>query len=97
MALQAPLFVIKGDFCRQFPSSYGYQSRCCSCCIFADLLCQRAEAKVCELGLQVINRAKLERAGKDNAFVKLLYGKDRARTPQTIDEQHRIGGARHTQ
>ena len=41
--------------------------------------------------LQVINRAKLERAGKDNIFVKLLYGKDRAMVPQSIEEQQRIG------
>ena len=41
--------------------------------------------------LQVINRAKLERAGKDNVFVKLLYGKDRALVPQSIEEQQRIG------
>ena len=41
--------------------------------------------------LQVINRAKLERAGKDNVFVKLLYGKDRAMVPQSIEEQQRIG------
>ena len=41
--------------------------------------------------IQVINRAKLERAGKDNVFVKLLYGKDRAMVPQSIEEQQRIG------
>ena len=41
--------------------------------------------------LKVINRAKLERAGKDNVFVKLLYGKDRAMVPQSIEEQQRIG------
>ena len=41
--------------------------------------------------LQVINRAKLERAGKDNVFVKLLYGKDRAMVPQSMEEQQRIG------
>ena len=39
----------------------------------------------------MINRAKLERAGKDNAFVKLLYGKDEAMIPKTIEEQQRIG------
>ena len=62
-----------------------------------DLSCQSAEANVTELGLQVINRAKLERAGKDNVFVKLLYGKDRARAPQTIEEQQRIGRAKPVQ
>ena len=39
----------------------------------------------------MINRAKLERAGEDNTFVKLLYGKDRAVIPQTIEEQQRLG------
>ena len=41
--------------------------------------------------LQVINRAKLERAGKDNLFVKTLYGKDKPVIPQSIEEQQRIG------
>ena len=41
--------------------------------------------------LQVINRAKLQRAGKDNIFVRLLYGKDKARVPDTVAEQERIG------
>ena len=39
----------------------------------------------------MINRAKLQRAGEDNVFVKLLYGKDKARVPGTIAEQERIG------
>lgn len=42
---------------------------------------------------QVINRAKLQRAGKDNIFVRLLYGKDKPRIPQTMEEQERIGAA----
>jgi hypothetical protein len=42
-------------------------------------------------GRQVINRAKLQRAGKDNLFVRLLYGKDRPRIPATLEEQERIG------
>ncbi|CAL5224815.1 g7564 [Coccomyxa viridis] len=43
---------------------------------------------------EVINRAKLERAGKDNLFVKTLYGKDKPMIPQSIEEQQRIGWAR---
>ena len=39
----------------------------------------------------MINRAKLQRAGKDNIFVKVLYGKDKARVPDTVAEQERIG------
>lgn len=45
--------------------------------------------------LQVINRAKLERAGKDNLFVKTLYGKDKPMIPQSIEEQQRIGALHH--
>jgi hypothetical protein len=41
---------------------------------------------------QVINRAKLQRAGKDNLFVRLLYGKDRPRIPRDMQEQEKFGG-----
>ena len=44
---------------------------------------------------QVINRAKLERAGKDNLFVKTLYGKDEAIVPQSIEQTQRIGEAQY--
>ena len=40
---------------------------------------------------QVINRAKLQRAGKDNLFVRLLYGKDAPRKLQSMEEQERLG------
>ena len=43
---------------------------------------------------QVINRAKLQRAGKDNLFVRLLYGKDAPRNLQSIKEQERLGKGR---
>ncbi|KAK9836203.1 hypothetical protein WJX81_008501 [Elliptochloris bilobata] len=40
---------------------------------------------------EVINRAKLLRAGKDNAFVRLVYGKEPANIPATEEEQEIIG------
>ena len=43
---------------------------------------------------QVINRAKLQRAGKDNLFVRLLYGKDTPRNLQSMEEQEKVGECR---
>lgn len=46
---------------------------------------------------QVINRAKLQRAGKDNIFVRLLYGKDKPRIPKDIEEQEKFGEQPYSQ
>eukprot|EP00884_Botryococcus_braunii_P006700 jgi/Botrbrau1/16030/Bobra.7_2s0004.2 len=43
---------------------------------------------------EVLNRAKLQRSGKDNLFVKLLYSKDKPVNVNSIDEQERLGWAR---
>ncbi len=40
---------------------------------------------------QVVNRDKLQRAGEDNLFVRLLYAKDRAQKPRNQDEQEKLG------
>lgn len=42
-------------------------------------------------GLQVLNRSKLQRAGKDNLFVKLAYGKDEKVVAAATNEQERLG------
>ena len=39
----------------------------------------------------MVNRDKLQRAGEDNLFVRLLYAKDRAQTPKNQDEQEKLG------
>ena len=44
------------------------------------------------LSLQVVNRDKLQRAGEDNLFVRLLYAKDQAQAPKNQDEQEKLGG-----
>lgn len=41
--------------------------------------------------VQVVNRDKLQRAGEDNLFVRLLYAKDTAQKPRNQDEQERLG------
>lgn len=41
--------------------------------------------------VQVLNRNKLQRAGEDNLFVRLLYAKDKAQTPKNQDEQEKLG------
>ena len=41
--------------------------------------------------VQVINRDKLQRAGEDNLFVRLLYAKDKAQQVNTRDEQEKLG------
>ena len=41
--------------------------------------------------VQVLNRDKLQRAGEDNLFVRLLYAKDKAQTPKNQDEQEKLG------
>ena len=40
---------------------------------------------------QVVNRDKLQRAGEDNLFVRLLYAKDKAQKPRNQDEQEKLG------
>lgn len=40
---------------------------------------------------QVVNRDKLQRAGEDNLFVRLLYAKDKPQIAQTRDEQEKLG------
>ena len=40
---------------------------------------------------QVVNRDKLQRAGEDNLFVRLLYAKDKAQKPTNQDEQEKLG------
>ena len=44
------------------------------------------------LSPQVVNRDKLQRAGEDNLFVRLLYAKDQAQAPKNQDEQEKLGG-----
>ena len=41
--------------------------------------------------VQVLNRDKLQRAGEDNLFVRLLYAKDKAQNPKNQDEQEKLG------
>lgn len=41
--------------------------------------------------MQVVNRDKLQRAGEDNLFVRLLYAKDKAQAPKNQDEQEKLG------
>ncbi len=41
--------------------------------------------------IQVVNRDKLQRAGEDNLFVRLLYAKDKAQKPRNQDEQEKLG------
>ena len=41
--------------------------------------------------VQVLNRDKLQRAGEDNLFVRLLYAKDKPQTPKNRDEQEKLG------
>ena len=41
--------------------------------------------------LQVINRDKLQRAGEDNLFVRLLFGKDKPQPVKNQDEQEKLG------
>ncbi len=41
--------------------------------------------------VQVVNRDKLQRAGEDNLFVRLLYAKDRPQKPRNQDEQEKLG------
>ena len=41
--------------------------------------------------VQVVNRDKLQRAGEDNLFVRLLYAKDKAQAPKNQDEQEKLG------
>lgn len=48
-------------------------------------------ASLYKLDAQVINRAKLLRAGKDNLFVKLLFAKEKPVIPQNEREQQIIG------
>ncbi|EIE23551.1 hypothetical protein COCSUDRAFT_28911 [Coccomyxa subellipsoidea C-169] len=55
------------------------------------LLVTDAVVYVSEDPPEVINRAKLQRAGKDNLFVRLLYGKDAPRNLQSMEEQERLG------
>ncbi len=38
-----------------------------------------------------MNRDKLQRAGKDNLFLKLLFGWEKPVVPKTLDEQERLG------
>ncbi len=40
---------------------------------------------------QVVNRDKLQRAGEDNLFVRLLYAKDKPQKPENQDEQEKLG------
>ena len=40
---------------------------------------------------QVVNRDKLQRAGEDNLFVRVLYAKDKAQKPRNQDEQEKLG------
>ena len=42
---------------------------------------------------QVVNRDKLQRAGEDNLFVRLLYAKDKPQPVKTRDEQEKLGTA----
>lgn len=41
--------------------------------------------------VQVVNRDRLQRAGEDNLFVRLLYAKDKPQIPKTLDEQEKLG------
>ena len=41
--------------------------------------------------VQVLNRDRLQRAGEDNLFVRLLYAKDKPQIPKTLDEQEKLG------
>ena len=41
--------------------------------------------------VQVLNRDKLQRAGEDNLFVRLLYAKDKPQIPKNQDEQEKLG------
>lgn len=43
---------------------------------------------------EVINRDKLQRAGEDNLFVRLLYAKDKAQQVRNRDEQEKLGWKR---
>lgn len=43
---------------------------------------------------EVMNRDKLQRAGKDNLFLKLLFGWEKPVVPKTLDEQERLGWKR---
>lgn len=43
---------------------------------------------------EVVNRDKLQRAGEDNLFVRLLYAKDKAQKPRNQDEQEKLGWKR---
>ncbi|KAL0048122.1 hypothetical protein WJX82_008210 [Trebouxia sp. C0006] len=43
---------------------------------------------------EVVNRDKLQRAGEDNLFVRLLYAKDKAQKPTNQDEQEKLGWKR---
>ena len=45
----------------------------------------------CMVVVQVLNRDKLQRAGEDNLFVRLLYAKDKAQIPKNQDEQEKLG------
>ena len=40
-----------------------------------------------------MNRDKLQRAGEDNLFVKLLYAKDKPQQPKNQAEQEKLGTA----
>lgn len=40
----------------------------------------------------MVNRDKLQRAGEDNLFVRLLYAKDQAQLPKNQEEQAKLGG-----
>lgn len=40
---------------------------------------------------QVVNRDKLQRAGEDNLFVRLLYAQDKPQPVKTRDEQEKLG------
>lgn len=55
-----------------------------------DLPFSRLRVNVC---WQVVNRDKLQRAGEDNLFVRLLYAKDKAQPVKTRDEQEKLGKA----
>ena len=39
----------------------------------------------------MVNRDKLQRAGEDNLFVRLLYAKDKPQLAKTRDEQEKLG------
>ncbi|KAL3159305.1 hypothetical protein ABBQ32_011259 [Trebouxia sp. C0010 RCD-2024] len=43
---------------------------------------------------EVVNRDRLQRAGEDNLFVRLLYAKDKPQIPKTLDEQEKLGWKR---